>query len=78
LDAAAKYTFAKQDNQFLLSKNIIQNTDYQIVTSNNKVQNYEKLNYQISVVKDQFPTITVGNAPDSLKIEKKLCFRTSF
>ena len=70
LDAASKYAFAKQDNQFLLSKNIIQNTDYQIVTSNSKVQNYEKLNYQISVVKDQFPTISVGNAPDSLKIEK--------
>jgi len=70
LDAAAKYSFAKQDNQFLLTKNIIQNTDYQIVTSNSKVQNYEKLNYQISVVKDQFPTISVGNAPDSLKIEK--------
>lgn len=70
LDASAKYAFTKQENQFLLSKNIVQNTDYQIVTSNNKVQNYEKLNYQISVVKDQFPTITVGNAPDSLKIEK--------
>jgi len=70
LNATAKYAFAKQDNQFLLSKNIIQNTDYQIVTSNSKVQNYEKLNYQISVVKDQFPTISVGNAPDSLKIEK--------
>jgi len=70
LDAASKFSFAKQDNQFLLSKNIVQNTDYQIVTSNNKVQNYEKLNYQISVVKDQFPTISVGNAPDSLKIEK--------
>lgn len=70
LDAAAKYSFAKQDNQFLLTKNIVQNTDYQIVTSNTKVQNYEKLNYQISVVKDQFPTISVGNAPDSLKIEK--------
>ncbi len=70
LNVAAKYAFAKQDNQFLLSKNIIQNTDYQIVTSNSKVQNYEKLNYQISVVKDQFPTISVGNAPDSLKIEK--------
>ena len=68
--ASAKYTFAKKDNQFLLSKNIIQNTDYQILTSNNKVQNYEKLNYQISVVKDQYPTIAVGNAPDSLKIEK--------
>lgn len=70
LDATAKYSFTKQDNQFLLTKNIVQNTDYQIVTSNNKVQNYEKLNYQISVVKDQFPTISVGNAPDSLKIEK--------
>ncbi len=70
LDASAKYAFSKQENQFLLSKNIVQNTDYQIVTSNNKVQNYEKLNYQISVVKDQFPTISVGNAPDSLKIEK--------
>ncbi|MEC4003553.1 DUF4175 family protein [Flavobacterium sp. SUN052] len=70
LDASAKYSFTKQENQFLLSKNITQNTDYQIVTSNSKVQNYEKLNYQISVVKDQFPTISVGNAPDSLKIEK--------
>lgn len=70
LDATAKYSFTKQDNQFLLTKNIVQNTDYQIVTSNNKVQNYEKLNYQISVVKDQFPTISVGNAPDSLKIDK--------
>jgi hypothetical protein len=69
-DATTKYGFVKQDNQFLLSKNIAQNTDYQIVTSNNKVQNYEKLNYQISVVKDQYPTISVGNAPDSLKIEK--------
>ena len=70
IDATTKYGFVKQDNQFLLSKNIAQNTDYQIVTSNNKVQNYEKLNYQISVVKDQYPTISVGNAPDSLKIEK--------
>lgn len=70
LNTSEKHVFAKQDNQFLLSKNIVQNTEYQIVTSNNKVQNYEKLNYQISIVKDQFPTISVGNAPDSLKIEK--------
>lgn len=70
VEATSKYTFAKQDNTFQLSKNITQNTDYQILTSNSKVQNYEKLNYQISVVKDQYPTISVGNAPDSLKIEK--------
>ena len=66
----ARYTFAKNDNTFLLTKSIFQNLDYQILTSNNKVQNYEKLNYQISVIKDQFPTITVNNAPDSLKVNK--------
>jgi hypothetical protein len=67
---AAKYSFSKSENQFSLSKSIIQNTNYQIVTSNTKIQNYEKLNYQITVVKDQFPAISVGNAPDSLKIDK--------
>lgn len=66
----AHYTFAKNDNMFSLSKSILQNVDYQILTSNNKVQNYEKLNYQISVIKDQFPTINVNNAPDSLKVNK--------
>ena len=66
----AQYSFAKQDNIFSLSKSILQNVDYQILTSNNKVQNYEKLNYQISVIKDQFPTINVNNLPDSLKVNK--------
>jgi len=64
------FAFAKEENMFSLSKSILQNTDYQILTSNAKVQNYEKLNYQISVIKDQFPTITVNNAPDSLKVNK--------
>ena len=67
---AVTANFVKQNNTFLLSKSINQNTDYQIRTSNNKVANYEKLNYQITVIKDQFPTISVNNAPDSLKIEK--------
>ena len=65
-----RFAFAKQDNVFLLSKSILQNIDYQILTSNAKVQHYEKLNYQISVIKDQFPTINVNNAPDSLKVNK--------
>ena len=70
VDANSKVTFGKQDNTFSLTKSISQNTDYQILTSNNKVQNYEKLNYQISVIKDQFPTINVNNAPDSLRVGK--------
>lgn len=69
-DGNAITQFSKSENVFSLSKNIFQNTEYQIITSNNKVKNYEKLNYQIAVVKDQYPSISVQNAPDSIKIAK--------
>ncbi len=69
-DLTSHFPFTKSENDFTLSKQISQNTEYQILTSNAKVKNYEKLNYQISVIKDQFPTIIVNNAPDSLKIDK--------
>jgi hypothetical protein len=69
-DLTSNFPFSKAENDFVLSKQISQNTEYQILTSNSKVKNYEKLNYQISVIKDQFPTINVNNAPDSLKIDK--------
>ncbi|WP_297508454.1 DUF4175 family protein [Flavobacterium sp.] len=62
--------FAKSENTFILAKSISQNTDYQIRTSNEKIKNYEKLNYHIAVITDQYPTISVGNAPDSLKVDK--------
>ncbi len=64
--------FSVNENSFQWSKSINQNIDYQIITSNSKVKNYEKLNYQLSVIKDQFPTIEVNNAPDSLKIDKSV------
>ena len=64
----SNFSFFKQENVFKLSKNISQNTEYTIITSNNKVKDYERLSYQISVIKDQFPTINVNNAPDSLKV----------
>lgn len=70
-DAARSFPFAQSDDVFMLSKNILQNTDYQILTSNDKVRHYEKLNYQISVIKDQYPTINVNQAPDSLKVQKQ-------
>ena len=69
-DLKFNFPFSKSENTFVLSKTISQNTEYQIRTSNEKVKHYEKLNYQISVIKDQFPTINVNNAPDSLKVDK--------
>lgn len=73
-DLKSSVPFSKSENTFTLSKNISQNTEYQIRTSNDKVKDYEKLNYQISVIKDQFPTISVNNAPDSLKVDKNYLF----
>ena len=64
-----KFPFSKDQNKFVLAKNILQNTDYQIITSNSRVNNYEKLNYQLSVIKDQFPAIQVHTAPDSLNVD---------
>ena len=70
IDKNASIPFAKSADLFFLSKRISQNTDYQIITSNSMVKNYEKLNYQLSVIKDQYPLINVSYAPDSLKVAK--------
>lgn len=64
-------SFLKADDSFILSKNILQNTDYQIITSNNRIKNHEKLNYQLSVIKDQYPSIDVNTIPDSLNVDKQ-------
>lgn len=70
-DAAIKGSFSRSGNNFGFKKIFSSSTDYQILTGNNKVSNYEILDYSIGVVKDQFPTINVENLPDSLKSEKK-------
>ena len=69
-DNAQRVPFRKEDDLFQLTRNIQQNTDYQILTSNSRVTDYEKLNYKLTVVKDQYPSITVGAAPDSLKVDR--------
>ncbi len=70
-DKNAQGLFSKKEEQFTFSKSILEPIDYEILTSNAQVRHYEKLMYQISVVKDQFPSINVNQAPDSLKTEKK-------
>jgi len=66
------FNFISGENGFSLSKSILQNTDYQIYTSNNKVKHHDKLQYQITTIKDQYPTIAVQSAPDSLKLKKEI------
>jgi hypothetical protein len=64
--------FEGKDNWFVFSKRINQNTDYQIATSNSNVKDYEKLAYQLSIIKDEYPTISVNVAPDKLQLESNV------
>ena len=64
--------FLHEGNTFTLTKHITQNTEYQILTSNSNVKHHEKLNYQVGVIKDQYPTITINAIPDSIKAGKSL------
>ena len=58
--------FSKKDKQFFLTKRIVNTTDYEISISNSRLKNYEKLQYKLTVLKDQFPSISVAETPDSL------------
>ncbi|MEZ4786890.1 MAG: hypothetical protein R2790_03155 [Flavobacterium haoranii] len=68
----ATENFSNNDNQFSFAKTIVNDLDYDIVTSNKAISNYEKLSYAITTVKDQFPTINASFAPDSLKLNNKV------
>lgn len=71
-DYKSVFPFSANESTFNYSKNIFQNTDYQIFTSNSKVKKYEILNYQIATIKDQYPTISITNVPDSLASNKNV------
>lgn len=64
--------FANKDNNFSLSRRITDNLNYEVITSNRNISEFEKLSYQIAIIKDQYPTISVQIAPDSLKLKSKM------
>lgn len=64
--------FANKENNFSLSRRITDNLSYEVITSNKNINEFEKLSYQIATIKDQYPTISVQIAPDSLKLKSKI------
>ncbi|GGD22347.1 ATPase [Flavobacterium orientale] len=71
-DFQTNQPFALENNNYKFNKTISQNTEYQILTSNENAKHYEKLNYQIATIKDQYPSIAVTTAPDSLQTGKNI------
>jgi len=53
-------------DNFSLSKSIHNNLNYQISTSNSNLKDFEKLNYNIQVIKDEYPKIIVKSDVDSV------------
>jgi hypothetical protein len=64
--------FVNKENNFSLSRRITDNLSYEVITSNRNINEFEKLSYQIATIKDQYPTISVQIAPDSLKLKSKM------
>jgi len=61
------YPFVQESKgRFSLKKQIKQSVNYQITTSNEKLDDYEKLNYTIEVIKDEYPKIEVKSDIDSI------------
>ena len=58
--------FKKKDDAFKLSMKILSNFPYQLSTSNNNISNYEKLEYEFTVLKDEYPSIKANQVIDSL------------
>jgi hypothetical protein len=67
-----KKDFTANNSIFTLSRSIADNLNYEVITSNKNLAEFEKLAYQIAIIKDQYPTINVQIAPDSLKLKSKM------
>ncbi|GGE12949.1 DUF4175 family protein [Psychroflexus salis] len=57
----------KSGNNFMLQKSFKNSVNYQLSTSNKARQNYESLNFQLEVIKDEFPNLNVISKKDSIE-----------
>jgi hypothetical protein len=59
-------SFTRDGSNFSFTAGFFSNTKYQVKTSNEKLKDYESLDYSIEVIKDEFPQIEVQHKKDSL------------
>lgn len=59
-------SFHKEDDLFTNSIRLYKDFDYELSTSNSKVQNFEILAYRLNVIKDEKATVQVDQVLDSL------------
>jgi len=59
-------TFQQEGDGFSNTKRLFNDFEYELSTSNSKVQNFEKLAYHFNVIKDEKATVQVDQVLDSL------------
>ena len=58
--------FNKDENTFSIEKRVYNNLNYELTTTNQNAQDYERLSYDFKVIKDSYPTIKVNQVLDSI------------
>nr|WP_298923462.1 DUF4175 family protein [uncultured Allomuricauda sp.] len=58
--------FNKEKNVFAYTDGVYNDFSYELSTSNGNVKNFEKLGYQLEVVKDAYPSVEVSQVLDSI------------
>jgi hypothetical protein len=66
--------FEKEEDLFRLQKQLSNSLNYEISTSNEKIRNFENLNYQIRTVPDEYPQLVLEHRLDSLDGESQYFF----
>ena len=61
--------FKRNGDDYTFSKTLFTNTPYQVKTSNEQIKDHETLEYNIVVIKDQFPEIIVEHKGDTIREE---------
>ena len=59
-------SFVRDADAFTLTKRVYSDLAYQLTTSNENAKDYEKLDYNFTVIKDAYPTVKVEQMLDSL------------
>jgi len=61
-----QHPLASTNNNFNFTKKLQENTEYQIVPKNSFINSKDSISHQIDVIKDEFPSISIVETPDSV------------
>jgi hypothetical protein len=68
-DKDTRVSLARNENVFTLDRTVYNNFNYELVTGNSQLSNYEVLSYSLKVIKDQYPVLNINILRDTVTNE---------